>query len=151
MAFSAGQKDRSFSKCQDSATCHYISPLLSLEKVTPAVLSSSSDPFMHFAFLTFSMLFYLLNPQEQSLRSLLNPPKIFPKKFPIHGTPGAPVLGFYNFYLNLAVTSPANISKDCLLTMAFENVKHLRHCSLNTDIHLRHAIWKIITWFSRSN
>lgn len=107
--------------------------------------------FFHFFYAILPVKPTLPPAPRKSLYSLLNPLKTFPKKFPIHGTPGAPVPWFHNFYLNLAVTSPANTSKDCLLTMAFENVKHLRLCSLNTDIHLRHAIWKIITWFSRSN
>lgn len=159
------KKTEVFCKCQDSVTCHYISSPFSLEKVTPAVLGSSSDHprlhssvFMH-SWGFFFHFFYAILPVKptlppaprKSLYSLLNPLKTFPKKFPVHGTPGAPVPWFHNFYLNLAVTSPANTSKDCLLTMAFENVKHLRLCSLNTDIHLRHAIWKIIAWFSRSN
>lgn len=65
------KKTEVFCKCQDSVTCHYISSPFSLEKVTPAVLGSSSDHprlhssvFMHsaFFFFTFFMLFYLLNP-----------------------------------------------------------------------------------------
>lgn len=125
----------------------------------PVIIPGSIHLYLCILFFFFFHFFYAILPVKptlppaprKSLYSLLNPLKTFPKKFPIHGTPGAPVPWFHNFYLNLAVTSPANTSKDCLLTMAFENVKHLRLCSLNTDIHLRHAIWKIITWFSRSN